>query len=52
MDRAISQLEIDEITQKYGLSERSAHNVVPGHPWDKVEAMQANVWTPENPEGL
>ncbi|KAI0479733.1 putative acc synthase [Xylaria cf. heliscus] len=52
MDIAISQLEINELTRKYGISERSAHNAVRGHPWDKVEAMQANVWTPENPDGL
>ncbi|KAJ8130028.1 hypothetical protein O1611_g3606 [Lasiodiplodia mahajangana] len=48
----MSQLKTDEITRKYGLSQRSAHNVVQGHPWDKVEAMQANVWTPGNPKGL
>ncbi|CAH0019602.1 unnamed protein product [Clonostachys rhizophaga] len=52
MDTEISQLEPDEECRKYGLSERSAYNVVRGHPWDKVQAMQANVWSSENPQGL
>ncbi|KAI0198510.1 putative acc synthase [Astrocystis sublimbata] len=52
MDTTTLKSESKEMIRKYGLSQRSAQNAVRGHPWDKVAAMQTNVWTPENPDGL
>ncbi|EPE28208.1 PLP-dependent transferase [Glarea lozoyensis ATCC 20868] len=37
---------------KFGLSQKAAHNSVQGQPWDVIEKMLANIWAPDNPDGL
>ncbi|KAH7087018.1 putative acc synthase [Paraphoma chrysanthemicola] len=36
----------------FGLSQRAAQNSVQDSPWDALEKLNANLWAPDNPNGL
>ncbi|PHH75741.1 hypothetical protein CDD82_4307 [Ophiocordyceps australis] len=37
---------------RYGLSERAAYNSLQDQPWDTIEKMMTNIWSPDNTNGL
>ncbi|KAI2487141.1 Aspartate/tyrosine/aromatic aminotransferase [Pyrenophora tritici-repentis] len=47
MSTPVSQSRMD-----LGLSQRAAHNSVQASPWDALERLMANLWAPDNPDGL
>ncbi|KAI2602061.1 putative aminotransferase class I and II family protein [Hypoxylon sp. NC1633] len=52
MPPLVSQEQIDAAIAEYKLSRRAAHNSQQDLPWDTIEKMSENLWTPENPDGL
>lgn len=52
MDKCILRQRVDDTITKYVLSERAAQNSLHDQPWDMLEKLLANLWAPDNPDGL
>jgi hypothetical protein len=44
--------QVDKAVAKYGISKSAAHNSLQEVPWGPMEKLLANLWSPDNPDGL